>query len=158
MRTPCIEVVSMACRMGVERLKALFDQYGAEDIDLCFEHLLERCARALREVALPQIPDGEYPFEDFVELVGAVPEEPREFIRLKVTMIKEPDHVTFDFTGTDEQSLASINIAGDERFYKAVHRKQRHTAKRVFERLRDEHGFTGDYTIIKDYVRDGQPR
>ena len=26
-------------------------------------------------------------------------------------------------------------------------------AKRVFERLRDEHGFTGGYTIIKDYMR-----
>ena len=37
---------------------------------------------------------------------------------------------------------------------KAVHRKQRHTAKRVFDRLRDEHGFTGGYTIIKDYVRE----
>ena len=34
-----------------------------------------------------------------------------------------------------------------------VHRKQRHTAKRVFERLRDEHGFTGGYTIVKDYIR-----
>jgi transposase len=34
-----------------------------------------------------------------------------------------------------------------------VHRKQRHTAKKVFERLRDEHGFTGGYTIIKDYMR-----
>ena len=33
-----------------------------------------------------------------------------------------------------------------------VHRKQRHTAKRVFERLRDEHGFTGGYTIVKDYI------
>ena len=107
----------MACRMGVERLKTLFDQYGADEIDLCFERLLERCARALRDVALPQIPDGKYPFEDFVELAGAVPEESREFIRLKVTMIKEADHVTFDFTGTDDQSLASINIAGDERFY-----------------------------------------
>jgi Transposase and inactivated derivatives len=38
------------------------------------------------------------------------------------------------------------------------HRKQRHTAKRVFDRLRDEHGFTGGYTIIKDYVRDQQRR
>ncbi len=34
-----------------------------------------------------------------------------------------------------------------------VHRKQRHTAKRVFDRLRDERGFTGGYTIIQDYVR-----
>jgi transposase len=33
------------------------------------------------------------------------------------------------------------------------HRKQRHTAKRVFERLRDEHGFAGGYTIVKDYMR-----
>ena len=32
-------------------------------------------------------------------------------------------------------------------------RKQRHTAHRIFERLRDEHGFTGGYTIVKDYVR-----
>ncbi len=33
-------------------------------------------------------------------------------------------------------------------------RKQRHTAQRIFERLRDEHGFTGGYTIVKDYVRE----
>ena len=37
-------------------------------------------------------------------------------------------------------------------------RKQRHTAKRVFERLRDEHGFTGGYTIIKDYMREQERR
>ena len=37
-------------------------------------------------------------------------------------------------------------------------RKQRHTAKRVLERLRDEHGFTGGYTIIKDYIREHERR
>ncbi len=31
--------------------------------------------------------------------------------------------------------------------------KQWHTSKRIFERLKDEHGFTGGYTIVKDYVR-----
>ncbi|MEV8469057.1 IS21 family transposase, partial [Fluviibacterium sp. DFM31] len=36
---------------------------------------------------------------------------------------------------------------------KARPRKQRHTAKRIFERLRDECGFDGGYTIVKDYVR-----
>lgn len=45
-------------------------------------------------------------------------------------------------------------IEGD----KLVHRKQRHTAKRIFERLRDEHGFSGGYTIIKDYVRSHHQR
>jgi transposase len=36
--------------------------------------------------------------------------------------------------------------------------KQRHTAKRIFERLKEEHGFTGGYTIVKDYVRGEQLR
>ncbi len=31
--------------------------------------------------------------------------------------------------------------------------KQRHTAKRIFERLRGEHGFGGIYTDVKDHVR-----
>jgi transposase len=30
--------------------------------------------------------------------------------------------------------------------------KQRHTSKRIFERLRDEHGYAGGVTIVKDYV------
>src|SRR3546814_10873526 len=37
-------------------------------------------------------------------------------------------------------------------------RKQRHTAKRISERLRDEHGFEGGYTIVKDYVRERRTR
>jgi hypothetical protein len=31
-------------------------------------------------------------------------------------------------------------------------KKQRHTSKRIFERLRDEHGYAGGITIVKDYV------
>jgi transposase len=36
--------------------------------------------------------------------------------------------------------------------------KQRHTAKRIFDRLKQEHGFTGGYTIVKDYVRGEEVR
>ena len=39
-----------------------------------------------------------------------------------------------------------------------VPRKQRHTAKRIFERLRDEYSFKGGYTIVKDYVREHRRR
>ena len=48
------------------------------------------------------------------------------------------------YTGVIDQVLES-----DE----ALPKKQRHTAQRIFERLRDEHGFSGGYTIVKDYVR-----
>ena len=37
-------------------------------------------------------------------------------------------------------------------------RKQRHTAKRIFERIQEEHGYGGGYTIVKDYVREKRLR
>ena len=49
------------------------------------------------------------------------------------------------YKGTIDQILE-----GDE----ALPKKQRHTAKRIYDRLRDEHGFPGKYTIIKEYVRE----
>jgi transposase len=33
-------------------------------------------------------------------------------------------------------------------------KKQRHTARRIWQRLRDEHAFTGGYTVVKDAVRE----
>jgi len=33
-------------------------------------------------------------------------------------------------------------------------KKQRHTARRIYDRLRDERRFLGKYTIVKDYVRE----
>lgn len=36
---------------------------------------------------------------------------------------------------------------------KKSHRKQRHTGKRIFERLRDEHGYTGKITVVRDEIR-----
>ena len=37
---------------------------------------------------------------------------------------------------------------------RSVPRKQRHTAKRLFERLRDERGYDGGYTVVKELVAD----
>lgn len=41
---------------------------------------------------------------------------------------------------------------------RALPKKQRHTAQRIFERLREEHGFTGGVTIVTDYVREKKRR
>ena len=38
------------------------------------------------------------------------------------------------------------------------HRKQRHTGRRIFERLRDEYGFTGGYNTVADYLRKIRPK
>ena len=47
------------------------------------------------------------------------------------------------FTGIIDQILLEDEVRP---------RKQRHTSKRIFERLRDEHGYCGGITIVKDYV------
>jgi transposase len=46
-------------------------------------------------------------------------------------------------------------VLADDRL---VHAKQRHTAQRIFERLRDEEGFSGGYTIVREYVAQAQLR
>ncbi len=53
------------------------------------------------------------------------------------------------FTGIIDQILEDDKL---------VIKKQRHTAKRILERLRDEHGFTGGYTIVRSYVMKQQLR
>ena len=37
-------------------------------------------------------------------------------------------------------------------------KKQRHTAKRIWDRLKAEHAFKGGYTVVKDYVRQARVR
>ena len=37
-------------------------------------------------------------------------------------------------------------------------KKQRHTAKRIWQRLQAEHAFAGGYTVVKDYVREARLR
>ena len=36
---------------------------------------------------------------------------------------------------------------------KKSHRKQRHTGRKIFERLRDEHGYSGGITVVRDEIR-----
>jgi len=37
------------------------------------------------------------------------------------------------------------------------HRKQKHTGRRIYERLRDEYGFSGGYNTVSDYLRKKKP-
>ena len=41
---------------------------------------------------------------------------------------------------------------------KALIKKQRHTSRRIFERLRDEHGYAGSLTTVTYYVREQKRR
>jgi len=59
----------------------------------------------------------------------------------RTALVKRPN--LFGFTGFIDQGLQDgLNRP----------RKQRHTAKRIFERLRNEHRFQGGYTTVKKHI------
>ncbi len=64
---------------------------------------------------------------------------PKPYVRSKVKPSKLDPHKGF---------IDSI-LESD----KGVHKKQRHTAKRIHERLCEEEGFKGGYTLVKDYLQ-----
>jgi N-methylhydantoinase B len=99
-----------ACQMGSRRLRKLFERYGAETVEACFDALVERCAQTFRREILPRIPDGTYEFEDYIEHDGV--EEPRLHV-LRMTMTKTPERIVCDLTGTGPQARGPINHAGD---------------------------------------------
>lgn len=112
-----IDAMLSGARLGVTRLEWLCAQHGVANVERAFEVLIERCRRTLLEAIFPQIPDGSYEYEDFVEYVDVSPEEPRPFIRIFLRMTKSADRLLFDFTGTDAQVRGSINFPADARFY-----------------------------------------
>ena len=73
---------------------------------------------------------------------------PARIIRSEVCGPGSYDAVN-DFPKLDPFTEITDRILQDD---SARPKKQRHTSKRVFERLRDEHDFAGGITIVKDYV------
>jgi N-methylhydantoinase B len=99
-----------ACQMGARRLAKLFERYGVETVEACFEALVRRCADRFRREILPRIPDGAYTFEDYIEHDGVEP--PRLHV-LRMTMTKTADRIVCDLAGTGPQARGPINHAGD---------------------------------------------
>ena len=64
------------------------------------------------------------------------PEKPKEYVRAKPKL--------GPFISVIHETLEAD---------KKVHKKQRHTGKRIFERLRDEHDYTGGITAVRDEIR-----
>ncbi len=99
-----------ACQMGARRLQRLFETYGTETVEACFDALIERCAATFRTEILPRIPDGVYEFEDYIEQDGVT--DQRLHV-LRLTMTKTADRIVCDLTGTGPQARGPINHAGD---------------------------------------------
>ena len=99
-----------ACVMGARRMAELFERFGRETVEACFQAILDKCRDIFRRELLPKIADGEYRWEDYVEHDGVT--DPK-LHKLAITMIKKGERITLDFTGTDPQSTGPINWPAD---------------------------------------------
>ncbi|MGI8417918.1 MAG: hydantoinase B/oxoprolinase family protein, partial [Nakamurella sp.] len=106
-----------ACLMGARRLAELFDRYGRQQVEACFEAILTNTTEIYRTEILSKIPDGDYVWEDYAEHDGV--DEPKLHTqRITLTKLSDGDGVTgariiLDFTGTSPQAKGPINHAAN---------------------------------------------
>ena len=99
-----------ACLMGARRMAELFERFGRETVEACFQAILDTCRDTFRRELLPKIADGEYHWEDYVEHDGVT--DPK-LHKLALKLVKKGERLTLDFTGTDPQSTGPINWPAD---------------------------------------------
>jgi N-methylhydantoinase B len=102
-----------ACLMGARRMSELFDRYGREAVEACFDAILDKTTQTFRREILAKIPDGTYVWEDYAEHDGV--DEPRLHTQ-RITLTKLPDdggRLILDFSGTAPQAKGPINHCGD---------------------------------------------
>ena len=96
--------------MGARRIAELFERYGRETIEACFQAILDKTTETYRREILSKIPDGTFVWEDYAEHDGV--EAPRLHTQ-RITLTKTPEKIVLDFTGTSPQAKGPINHCGD---------------------------------------------
>lgn len=94
-----------ANQLGIRRGVALIQKWGAEAIRAGSEGIIAAVARRTR-LAVSELPDGQYSFEDVIDDDGIATEN----IRLCVNITVAGEEIEFDFTGTDSQVEGNINV------------------------------------------------
>jgi len=99
-----------ACIMGARRMEELFQRFGAQTVEACFQAIIGRCRDTFRNELMPKIADGEYRWHDYVErdVGGEI-----KLHKIVLKMTKTPEKMVLDFTGTDPQSDGPLNWPAD---------------------------------------------
>jgi N-methylhydantoinase B len=99
-----------ACLMGARRMQGLFERFGKDQVEACFQAILDKCCDIYRNELLSKIADGEYSWEDYVEHDGLT--DPK-LHKIAIKMTKTAGKLVLDFNGTDPQSTGPINWPTD---------------------------------------------
>ena len=94
----------IACNnVARERMLALLHKYGVETVDGACRALIKQSEARLRE-RLRELPNGQWQSRQYFEVKG-------EIYKILLTMTKQDDSLTFDFTGSSPQSRYSVNCS-----------------------------------------------
>ena len=99
-----------ACLMGARRMAELFDRYGRDTVEACFDAIIYNTTDTFRREVLAKIPEGRYVWEDYAEHDGI---DPPKLHTQRITLTREPDRLVLDFSGTSPQAKGPINHAGN---------------------------------------------
>ncbi|HEX6326465.1 MAG TPA: hydantoinase B/oxoprolinase family protein [Jiangellaceae bacterium] len=99
-----------ACLMGARRMAELFDRYGRDTVEACFDAIIDTTTDTFRREVLAKIPEGTYVWEDYAEHDGI---DPPKLHTQRITLTREPDRLVLDFSGTSPQAKGPINHAGN---------------------------------------------
>jgi N-methylhydantoinase B len=99
-----------ACIMGAKRMEELFQRFGTQTVEACFQAIIEKCRNTFRDELMPKIADGEYVWHDYVEreVDGRV-----KLHKIALKMTKTREKIKLDFSGTDPQSDGPLNWPAD---------------------------------------------
>lgn len=95
-----------SARLGEKRLGELLTKFGKAEALAAFDKLLELAEKRMR-AAVAEWNDGRYEAERFVDDDGIDLEKP---VRIHVVIEKKGDQITFDFTGSADQTKGPANI------------------------------------------------
>ena len=98
-----LDINSMiACNnVARERMLTLIEKYGFATVDETCQTLIVKSEEKLR-ARLRELPDGQWQARQYLSVKD-------EIYRVELTMTKQDDALTFDFTGSSEQSRYAIN-------------------------------------------------
>jgi N-methylhydantoinase B len=90
-----------ANHVAIERMQQLYREYGADAVDEVSDELIRQSERLMRE-RLRELPDGTWRVHQYVDM-------PDRLHKVQAALTKRGDSLTYDFTGTDPQSVLGIN-------------------------------------------------
>lgn len=103
-----------ALRLAERRVLEACHRFGVDTFIAAMEEMLDRNKRAMREIIRQVVPEEKRYFEDYIDDdgLGMGP------YKVACTMWRDGDVAHFDFTGTDPQSISSVNFYLNEEMFK----------------------------------------